>query len=154
MLRIIGVIMTFFFFSASGFLVSQQLSARVKKLCRADRMLTGIIAMVYHQNLPTDEILFRLRQEGYSVGQSLSAAEAARVFAADSYFRKEEREILLRVGELLGTLDRESQCARLELEREGLRQLLREAEKEKETRGKLYRSAGVLLGALTAILAI
>jgi len=153
-LRIIGVVMLFSFFTGGGFLFSEHFSARVRKLSQADRLLTDMIGMVQNQNLPTDEILFRLWQEGYLVDQISSAAEAMRSFAEDPLFRKEERVILLRAGELLGTLDRESQCARLSLERESLQKYVEDAVQEKETRGKLYRSAGVLLGILVSVLAI
>lgn len=152
-MRTIGIVMLFFFFSGSGFMIAECFSKRVRKLSQAERMLTDIIGMVYHQNLPTGEILFRLRQE-YPVGESLSAVEAMKVFSSDPLFGKEEQAIFRRTGQLLGTLDRESQTVRLQLEQESLRKLLEDAVKEKEVRGKLCRSAGVLLGALAAVLAI
>ena len=152
-MRFIGVVMIFCCCAGGGLWLSEQLSVRVRHLASAERMLTDMIGMVRNQNLPTGEILSRLGSE-YPIGETADAVEALEKFAADPLFRPEERVILIRVGQLLGTSDRESQVNRLELERESLRRFLRDAEEDRNTRGKLFRTVGLLVGAMTAVLAV
>lgn len=151
-MRLVGIMMVFLSCTGGGLYLSGLLSARVRKLTEADRMLTDIIGMIRHQNLPTAEILDRLCSEGYPV--SREDTNALEGFASDPLFRQREHQLLIRSGRLLGTCDRETQTARLEMERDLLRKILREAEQDRDVRGKLFRTMGLLLGALAAILAI
>lgn len=153
-MRYVGVLLIFVSCAGCGFLLSGRLAARVGKLLQADCLLTDMIGMIRDQNLPTGEILVRLREEGYPIGECLTPAEAMEHFSADSLFGQQEREILRRTGQLVGTSSRESQAARLELEQHMLRKLLTEAEKDRDSRGRLFRSMGMLMGALAAVFVI
>ncbi|MBR6789340.1 MAG: stage III sporulation protein AB [Oscillospiraceae bacterium] len=151
-MRLIGILMVFFSCAGGGLYLSGLLSARVRKLTEADRMLTAVIGMICYQNLPTAEIFDRLRAEGCPDGEN--GVDPIGNFAADPLFRRQERQLLIRSGQLLGTCDRESQTVRLEMERDLLRRMLQEAEQDRDIRGKLFRTMGLLLGALAVILAI
>lgn len=153
-MRYAGVLLIFVSCAGCGFLLSGRLAARVGKLLQADRLLTDMIGMIRDQNLPTGEILARLREEGYPIGECDTPAEAMENFAADPLFEREEREILHRTGQLVGASSRESQTARLELEQHSLRRILTEAEKDRDSRGRLFRSMGLLMGALAAVFVI
>lgn len=152
-MRLIGVIMLFLCCTSGGFWLSGRLAGRVKSLEGAEQLLTEVIGMVRNQNLPTWEILARLKEEGYFSDTS-SADAAFGGFASDPLFRPAERVVLVRSGQLLGASDRESQAARLELELSALRRMRTEAEEERTVKGKLFRSMGLLLGSLAVVLAL
>ena len=152
-MRLIGVVMLFLCCTGGGFWLSGRLAGRVRRLESAEQLLTETIGMVRNQNLPTWEILSRLKDEGYFTDVS-NADAAFGGFAADPLFRPAERVVLVRSGQLLGASDRESQAARLELELSALRRMRSDAEEERAVKGKLFRSMGLLLGSLAVVLAI
>lgn len=61
-------------------------------------------------------------------------------------------EILLSVGDRLGSTDSENQRLNLEGARELLKRRLEEAEADYTQQGRLYRNCGLLCGMLTALL--
>ncbi len=67
---------------------------------------------------------------------------------------KRDKAILSNVADILGGSDFESQIEALSLNRSLLKQNLSEAIGERNTRGKLYRSLGILLGIGIAIFMI
>ena len=150
---LIGMVMLFLCCTGGGFWLSGRLAGRVRCLESAEQLLTETIGMVRNQNLPTWEILSRLKDEGYFTDVS-NADAAFGGFAADPLFRPAERVVLVRSGQLLGASDRESQAARLELELSALRRMRSDAEEERAVKGKLFRSMGLLLGSLAVVLAI
>lgn len=152
-MRLIGMVMLFLCCTGGGFWLSGRLAGRVRCLESAEQLLTETIGMVRNQNLPTWEILSRLKDEGYFTDVS-NADAAFGGFAADPLFRPAERVVLVRSGQLLGASDRESQAARLELELSALRRMRSDAEEERAVKGKLFRSMGLLLGSLAVVLAI
>ncbi|MCI8600096.1 MAG: hypothetical protein HFE45_00685 [Oscillospiraceae bacterium] len=152
-MRLIGMVMLFLCCTGGGFWLSGRLAGRVRRLESAEQLLTETIGMVRNQNLPTWEILSRLKDEGYFTDVS-NADAAFGGFAADPLFRPAERVVLVRSGQLLGASDRESQAARLELELSALRRMRSDAEEERAVKGKLFRSMGLLLGSLAVVLAI
>ena len=152
-MRLIGMVMLFLCCTGGGFWLSGRLAGRVRCLESAEQLLTETIGMVRNQNLPTWEILSRLKDEGYFTDVS-NADAAFGGFAADPLFRPAERVVLVRSGQLLGASDRESQAARLELELSALRRMRSDAEEERAVKGKLFRSMGLLLGWLAVVLAI
>ena len=154
MLRLMGGLLLLCCCTGIGLQLSGRLGARVRCLEKLERMLTDMIAMVRHQNLPTGEILSRLRQEGYLSGDASGAPEAMAELAENPLLQPEEKLLLLRVGQLLGASDRESQVGQLELEHSALGRMLEDARQEWETRGKLFRTMGLLLGTLAAVLAL
>ncbi len=152
-MRLIGMVMLFLCCTGGGFWLSGRLAGRVRCLESAEQLLTETIGMVRNQNLPTWEILSRLKDEGYFTDVS-NADAAFGGFAADPLVRPAERVVLVRSGQLLGASDRESQAARLELELSALRRMRSDAEEERAVKGKLFRSMGLLLGSLAVVLAI
>ena len=63
-----------------------------------------------------------------------------------------ELDVLLRLGKCLGELDKHTQILQLSIAEEELSSLIHEAEEEKRTKGKLYRTLGVCMGMLSVIL--
>ena len=66
----------------------------------------------------------------------------------------DERRILSRLGELLGTSDIEGQLSSIALLEDELMTVKERREENYRRRGKLFRSVGVLAGAMTGILVI
>lgn len=67
-------------------------------------------------------------------------------------YTEEEKQILRQVGEILGSTDAQNQISTLSMLREFMTQCQKEAEKERNEKGKLYHSLGILGGIGLAIL--
>lgn len=65
---------------------------------------------------------------------------------------KEEKEILVSMGNMLGTSDISGQISALELHRKRLERVFSKAVREYEQKGRMYRSLGVLAGAAAGIM--
>lgn len=81
-------------------------------------------------------------------------AEAATQLSQCSFCGREESEILFSLGRELGTCPTQGQLSLLELHETRLNSLCAQAEQAAHSKGKLYRSVGMLLGAGMAILII
>lgn len=116
--------------------------------------------------LPTGELITQLsEQEAFQSfsfltecrakmeqGMSFPAAwrESVEAFGGGALAAADKR-VLSGIAEILGGSDALSQISALELTEAMLKQNLSEALTDKNTRGKLYRSLGLLLGAGAAI---
>ena len=94
-----------------------------------------------------------LRGELSSSADIRSAWEkATERLAACSFCADEEAAILRELSQELGTCAADGQLSLLEMHREKLSQLYSQAEQDRKTRGKLFRSVGTLTGLGAAIL--
>lgn len=64
---------------------------------------------------------------------------------------KDEAEIMLSFGNMLGTSDISGQLSSIEIYKKRLEFLLSGLRKDYESKGKMYRSLGLLLGIMTGI---
>ncbi len=64
----------------------------------------------------------------------------------------EEKDIMISMGNMLGTSDTEGQISALELHKKRLERVLKNAVREYEQKGRMYRSMGVLAGAMAGIM--
>jgi stage III sporulation protein AB len=71
-----------------------------------------------------------------------------------SVFGNEEREIMLLFGNMLGTSDINGQVSAIELYKKRLDNLFNELKTEYESKGRMYRSVGVLIGIMAGILLV
>lgn len=72
----------------------------------------------------------------------------------NSCAKKEEIEILYKIGTSLGTTDIEGQISSIELFKEELKPIIVNAETERDKKRNIYRSLGFLSGVLISILTV
>lgn len=150
-MRWIGVVLVFCCLGGAGFQMAHQLTRRVERLMDTGRLLGDLISLVGGQNMPTGEILCRLQRQGI-LPPGQWAPDVFEQYAADPLFHEEERSLIRRVGELLGSTDQQTQVRRLQLEQQVLADLTRRAVEQQQMNGRMYRWMGLLLGVLAAIL--
>lgn len=91
-----------------------------------------------------------LTEESYSTEECIQAA--IRKHWSSTALRKEEKEVLISLGHVLGNSDREDQQKHLRLAITHLRGLEEEARVEQGKYEKMYKSLGFLSGLLVVIL--
>ncbi len=92
------------------------------------------------------------QQPEYAADVKSAWSEASTRLAQCSFCRSEEAVLLQNLGRDLGTCPTEGQLSLLSMYGERLSQLYEEAEQERKTKGRLFRSVGTLMGLGAAIL--
>lgn len=64
----------------------------------------------------------------------------------------DEKDIMVSMGNILGTSDTDGQISAIELHKKRLERVLENAVREYEQKGRMYRSMGVLAGAMAGIM--
>lgn len=161
-----GIILLILSSGLTGILLSKRLGERVELLRRTLAMLDRFSTQIRWQASTVEELLrSELRQGG---GERLSflehiAGEPQGGPFPDAWKRalgewknpaleKEDRLLLETIGETLGSSDVEGQLASIALQKETCARLLEQAAHDRERKGKLYRSLGVLAGVFVSIL--
>lgn len=150
----------------TGLFLSCNFSRRVTGIENAVLLLEKIQTYLRYGQVPTGELVARLsEQEAFrsfsflgecrakmEQGVSFPTAwrESIETFSG-SALTAADKQVLGGVADILGGSDYVSQISALELTEALLKQNLAEALEEKNTRGKLYRSLGLLLGIGAAI---
>ena len=145
-----------------GCSAAQQLDRRVQRLRLLRSLLLSMISEL-RSVLPLIPALLRTlaAQPAYADLHFLQAAAAdaeqfpvcwRNAVSNDKKLPQDERSILQRVGEILGSCALEGQLAALELCLERITDMQREAEQCAAKKGSLYRSMGVLAGMFAVIL--
>lgn len=149
--------------AASGLWKSAQLKKRALLLSELKQLTEELCAAIRY-TAPTlnelsdgcggifGELLNEARRDTSDIKSAWGTA--ALKLSELSYTEKSESELMLSLGQKLGTCDAEGQLSMLSLYCEKLKRLSDEAEENARVRGKLFRSVGTLLGAGAAILVI
>ena len=167
MLRLISAIL----FTAAGATVGVMLSQRLaneREICReTGDLLRSTALQIRHRGADVYEL-----SSGLKASRALSALTFVRYLPEKYQFGEDfhemwknaldsqseipddERRILVRLGELLGTSDIAGQLSSIALLEDELMAVKDKREENYRRRGKLFRSVGVLAGAMTGILVI
>lgn len=166
MMRIIGVLLIFSASVMVGVMLSLNMKNKLERLKLFRRMAEEIATLIRYRGLTVREIISQLRyssaydelvflkSEDYS-DRSQSVSEIwERNVIADYTLTEEETKVLLSLGTQLGTTDTQGQLSVIaafvaEIEEMQERQFQKYAVK-----GKLYRSMGILVGAMAGIMII
>lgn len=166
-LKIVGFIMIAF----CGGMIGNYHSYRLKKLkesCyESVQIIQKISTLIRYRELNVYEIAAELQREGgyrntefiQSLPCEYRSGENFRLMwdkaiDEDSNLGETESSLLKGFGEELGTSDTEGQLMLLEAIRARLSEIQQQRSEEYHTKGRLYRSVGILSGVMAAILII
>lgn len=162
MVKMIGVFFIIGCSSAVGFKYASALSQRVKQLEKCISMVHMMISQLQYSLCPTMELLEQLIameefQSFYflnrckslfskSVPFTTSWRTAIMSHSDNLQLQADDKKLLLKLGDILGSMDSENQVHELTLIKNSFESRLSEAQQNREKYGKLYRSLGVLAG--------
>lgn len=132
-------------------------SLRMMRLCGTMIRTCGtdnykLISILRREELPSLEFIRDIPDE-YSAGADFHH-EWRRCLDAQKDIPAEEKAILLEFGELLGTTDVEGQLRGIEVQQELMHSLFERRTEEYGSKGRLYRSVGLLAGVTLGIMVI
>ncbi|MDR2525338.1 MAG: stage III sporulation protein AB [Oscillospiraceae bacterium] len=147
----------------AGALLSRALQVRVRELEALLRLLSTLRTQMQFSRAPLEPMLSQACGQGQTpafLPVCIAAMRAGAAFpaawresAAHGFgLRPEDRQLLLSLGELLGATDAEGQREGLLLHEELCRDLLEDARKRKESRGRSFFTLGILSGLTVVIL--
>ncbi|MGN0620688.1 MAG: stage III sporulation protein AB [Porcipelethomonas sp.] len=166
MLKIIGVIMIFTAFSWAGFSFSTALRRKTERLENERKLTEDLSTLIRYRALTLREIVSQLSDNPsykkmgfiiYTAGSDrfVPFPEAwEKGVQKDTELSRMEKDILIKMGYELGKTDMEGQLAALSLYGGQLEKRLSEENEKYLKKGKMYRSLGVLFGAMAGILFI
>jgi stage III sporulation protein AB len=142
-----------------GLYRSAELKRRERLLAEIIQLLENMAVQIRYRALPLSELFNELQGSEFleRVGANCVRPkwrEAWNAAAADFPELIEERDILVSIGNSLGSSDTAGQVAMLELNKELLTSRLAEASDTATKKGAMYRSVGVLAGLGLAIIIV
>jgi stage III sporulation protein AB len=146
--------------TAFGLYHSAELKRREKLLAEIIQLLENMAVQIRYRALPLGELFSELKggeflkAVGANIIHPLNHREAWNAAVAEFPELVEERDILISIGNSLGSSDTAGQVAMLELNKELLRARLAEASEAATKKGAMYRSVGVLSGLGLAIIVV
>ena len=162
MIKIVGMLFIIGCSSAVGFKYASSLSMRVKHLETCISMIHMTISQLQYALCPTMQLLENLiAMEEYkdfyflssckhlfskSIPFSTSWRTALANHSENLQLSTDDKKLLLRLGDILGTMDGDNQISELALIKRSLEDRLEQARQDRQKYGKLYRSLGVLAG--------
>ena len=168
-IKLIGALVVIFACGKIGFDFASILSKRVAEIRGAITVLTALESEITFQNVPLGDALMHAG-DATSAAIGLTFKKAGRALkmkkgstAAEVWsetvdaqcinaLNKGDIMILKSLGALLGKSDIDNQIGNIALAKEKLRTAERDALDAEKKYGKLYKSTGLLVGALIAIL--
>jgi len=172
MLKLIGAILIFLASTSIGFSYAQKLVRRCQEIRQLRACLALLEMEIHYGTRPLAEACDHIasREKGavgrlFAVsGQKLRRMDGASTYRCfqkavdqvwgDTTLKQEEKKVFLRLAQMLGRSDREDQLHHL---KQACAQLEVEEEKAREEQGryeKMYKTMGILFGALLVILMI
>ena len=146
--------------TAFGLYRSAELKRREKLLAEIIQLLENMAVQIRYRALPLGELFSELQggiflqHVGANIIRPLNHREAWNAAVAEFPELVEERDILISIGNSLGSSDTAGQVAMLELNKELLTARLAEAAEAATKKGAMYRSVGVLSGLGLAIIIV
>lgn len=166
----IKIVLFLFIFLAStgvGILLSRKYANRVKELQEFKSMLNILKTKIRFTYEPLGEIFKEIANnfsnnvsnilKQVSKNMQINSAENAWKLAIqteNTSILKEDKEVLLTLGKLLGKTDLEGQVSQIEQTSEFLEGQIVKAERERDKNEKLYKTLGMVIGASLVILLI
>lgn len=166
MIRLIGVFMIFSACCAAGMIISASIRKKLERLNLFRRMSDEISTFIRYNSLTVREIFMKLQENkaysslafinAYDYGFKGRAAAAIWLEGIDSdpELTADEKHILSQLGTQLGTTDTQGQLSVISIFNEELEAMIKKQSERYAVKGKLYRSIGVLAGAMLGILII
>lgn len=173
-MKILGCLLMFFLFSYLGIHGANQIDRRIRQLKSLEKALFFMKREIDYRLSPLGETLLQTAKRTEhpwclffeSAGKSFQENPMQGFMSPDEIFDREiqkiqgyhswekDLEVLKRLGKNFGELDKEMQLMQLTMATEEIKELLSEAQEEKQIKGKLYRTLGVCMGILSVILVV
>ena len=139
MIRIAGTLLIFLTSAAVGMFLSNSIKNKKERLIKERKMLEEISIMIRFNSFTLKEIIFELENSGLKEDDILSESE---------------KKLLTEIGYSLGTSDIDGQLSTLNIYKARLDELIEEESEKYRIKGKMYRSLGVMFGAMIGILIV
>ncbi len=170
MLKIIGILLTIIAFSCTGFSYAKNITTRIEQLNEIKKitvMLEGelrygnstieeaLSSLALRTTTPFEKFLNNVSEElNHNTGKSFSEIwrENAAMLIDSTKLNKDDIAELSSLGDNLGYLDLKAQSESISLYKERLSLRLDTLNADAEKKVKMYRSLGVSMGVLTAII--
>lgn len=162
MLKILGIVLIFTASSYTGVFLSSLLSEKRERLILIKKLITEILSDLTFKKSETALLFQKLKNdksyEKLHIFKSLNLSEKPIFIAFEDAVKSEmslsaeEKSLLLSIAKIIGSTDSESQINLLNFELKNLENLIEKSAVDKEEKGKLFASSGVLLGMFFAIL--
>lgn len=172
-MKIAGCMFVFYFFIFCGIHASGQLEKRIKQLKSLEKAVQSMKREIDYRLSPLGEtLLYTANRTEHPwcmffqrTGESFQERKTE-VCLPDEIFRKElilmrryhpwekDLDVLLVLGKNLGELDKKMQIMKINMAEEEIRELIKQAQEDKQMKGKLYQTLGVCMGILSVILVI
>lgn len=168
LLKWIGCILIVATTTGAGIFLSDRFSQRVNELRLSIDLVDRMKSHLQYRNTPTKQMIRELAEypvfeklqflpkcrKRLESGERFPEAWRAAITetSARQHFTKEDKTVLLSLGDIIGSAQTGSQISSIELTKALLESNCREAVEEKQKQGKLYRNLGVLSGIAVSIL--
>ncbi len=163
-MKLLGILLIAGACTGIGFLAEQRLRQETRAIEQLIVLLESTAAYIRCQSPELCDLLLLLEGDCggafgflHEVGEGLQPGISPSTLWSDAVKRdtsvpKAAREILCSLGSVLGTTDKAGQLSAIALHRERLLQAAGESRERTLRQGRLYRSLGMLGGAMAAVL--
>ena len=161
MIRIAGTLLIFLTSAAVGIFLSNSIKNKKERLIKERKMLEEISIMIRFNSFTLKEIIFELENAGlYNDFKFLNKLTIIlknvvsfpvaweQAVKEDDILSESEKKLLTEIGYSLGTSDIDGQLSTLNIYKARLDELIEEESEKYRIKGKMYRSLGVMFGAM------
>ena len=167
MIRIAGTLLIFLTSAAVGIFLSNRIKNKKERLIKERKMLEEISIMIRFNSFTLNEIIFELENAGlYNDFKFLNKLTIIlknvvsfpvaweQAVKEDDILSESEKKLLTEIGYSLGTSDIDGQLSTLNIYKARFDELIEEESEKYRIKGKMYRSLGVMFGAMIGILIV
>ncbi len=166
MIRLLGVLLIFSACCSVGLNLSLTMKKKLERLNIFRRMADEISTLIRYRSLTVREIIELLKSNdaygeitflhtGDFNDKSRPVGEIwVESVMSDFSLSSEEKKLISQLGTQLGTTDTQGQLSVIAVFNEGIGKMLEKQSEKYAVKGKLYRSMGILAGAMAGILII
>lgn len=167
MIRITGILLIFLTSTVLGMFLSNNIKNKRERLVKERKMLEEISIMIRFNSLTLKEIIYELENEELfcdfkflkilkiMLDKPISFPEAwEQAIKKDDIISESEKKVLIELGFNLGTTDIDGQLSTLNIYKIRLDKMIEEESEKYRVKGKMYRSLGIMFGAMIGILIV
>lgn len=165
MIRITGILLIFLTSTVLGMFLSNNIKNKRERLVKERKMLEEISIMIRFNSLTLKEIIYELENAvcdfkflkilKIMLEKPISFPEAwEQAIKKDDIISESEKKVLIELGFNLGTTDIDGQLSTLNIYKIRLDKMIEEESEKYRVKGKMYRSLGIMFGAMIGILIV
>ncbi len=167
MIRITGILLIFLTSTVLGMFLSNNIKNKRERLVKERKMLEEISIMIRFNSLTLKEIIYELENAELfcdfkflkilkiMLEKPISFPEAwEQAIKKDDIISESEKKVLIELGFNLGTTDIDGQLSTLNIYKIRLDKMIEEESEKYRVKGKMYRSLGIMFGAMIGILIV